>query len=51
MSFHAKQQSQRQLPARALPLSLKSPLFHGPASLSGPWGWMAPMVSPCRNCL
>lgn len=33
MSFHAKQQSQRQHHAQALPLSLKSHLFHGPASL------------------
>lgn len=33
MSFHAKQQSQRQHRAQALPLSLKNHLLHGPASL------------------
>lgn len=34
MSFHAKQQSQRQHRAQALPLSLKNHLLHGPVSLS-----------------
>lgn len=51
MSFHAKQQSQRQHHAQALPLSLKS-LFSTALLLScRPWGWMAPLVSPCRNFL
>lgn len=50
MSFHAKQQSQRQNCAQLVPLGLKEHLLHGLRLPCSP-GWMSPRISPCRNCL
>lgn len=48
MSFHAKQQSQRQNRVQLAPLGLESRLLRGPAPLLCGLGWRTPMVSPCR---
>lgn len=49
MSFHAKQQSQRQNHAQLVPLSLKNRLLWAPRPACALLGWRAPAVSPCRT--
>lgn len=49
MSFHAKQQSQRQNCPQFVPLGLKNRLPCAPASCGSHCGWTMPASSPCGS--
>lgn len=49
MSFHAKQQSQRQNCPQFVPLGLENHLLCAPCLSVVRCGWTMPAVSPCRS--